>query len=439
MKVLIVAKTRQGSGACIGAITFEGQSVRLIAADAEWNEKAGMEYEVGEVWELEAAPAKKVIPPHVENVIVRSKRRLPPLNGKNQFIRRHMPPVRGGPGVLYEGLTQATKMGGMYIAEESGVPSHSTTFWIPDQPLARVDDGKRIHYRYPDPAGGRRLTYVGFQEPPETIPAGALLRVSLAHWWRPQDKPDHELRCYVQLSGWFMEDEIGYAEFGNPVLYGSPVESGTVPAVAAAATRRPAREIPLNMDQAQQLLEQVFGYDSFWPLQGDVIANLLKGRDTLAIMPTGSGKSLCYQLPALMFGGLTVVVSPLISLMQDQVDQLRELEVPAVYLNSTLSHPEYVVTADRVRGGQVKLLYLAPETLLRPETLVMLDNSNVDCLAIDEAHCISSWGHDFRPEYRQLLSVRERYNEAACFALTATATTRVQRDIGREPIASIRS
>jgi ATP-dependent DNA helicase RecQ len=148
MKVLIVAKTRQGSGACIGAITFEGQSVRLIAADAEWNETAGMEYEVGEVWELEATPAKEVIPPHVENIIVRSKRKLPPLRGKIQFIKRHMPPVRGGPELLYEGLTQATKMGGMYIAEKSGVPSHSTAFWIPDRPLVRDEDGRRIHYHF---------------------------------------------------------------------------------------------------------------------------------------------------------------------------------------------------------------------------------------------------------------------------------------------------
>ena len=156
---------------------------------------------------------------------------------------------------------------------------------------------------------------------------------------------------------------------------------------------------------------------------------MLAGRDTLAIMPTGGGKSLCYQLPALLFDGLTVVVSPLISLMQDQVDALRELGVPAAFLNSTVDYHTYVETAAAVREGRIKLLYLAPETLLRPETLVMLDHSKVACLTIDEAHCISSWGHDFRPEYRQLLPVRRRYPQAVCVALTATATRRVQEDI----------
>ena len=146
-------------------------------------------------------------------------------------------------------------------------------------------------------------------------------------------------------------------------------------------------------------------------------------------MPTGSGKSLCYQLPALLFDGLTVVVSPLISLMQDQVMQLRELGVPAAFLNSTVEYTDYLATAKRVTTGEIKLLYTSPETLLRPETLVLLDRSRVRCLAIDEAHCISEWGHDFRPEYRQLLPVRERYRDAVCIALTATATERVRRDI----------
>ncbi|MCX6032103.1 MAG: RecQ family ATP-dependent DNA helicase [Chloroflexi bacterium] len=134
-------------------------------------------------------------------------------------------------------------------------------------------------------------------------------------------------------------------------------------------------------------------------------------------------------MPALLFDGLTVVVSPLISLMQDQVDQVRELGVPAAFLNSTLDYADYLATARRVKSGEIKLLYTSPETLLRPETLVMLDRSSVDCLAIDEAHCISAWGHDFRPEYRQLLPVRKRYGSAVCVAFTATATRRVQADI----------
>jgi RecQ family ATP-dependent DNA helicase len=138
---------------------------------------------------------------------------------------------------------------------------------------------------------------------------------------------------------------------------------------------------------------------------------------------------MCYQLPALLFDGLTVVVSPLIALMQDQVDALLATGVRAAYLNSTVDYHSYVETANRVRAGALKLLYMAPETLLRPETLVMLDKSNVECLTIDEAHCISSWGHDFRPEYRQLLALRKRYPKAVCLALTATATRRVQDDI----------
>ena len=189
------------------------------------------------------------------------------------------------------------------------------------------------------------------------------------------------------------------------------------------------QDSPSAIQSPQQVLKSVFGYDEFRPLQLEIIQNVLQRRDTLIIMPTGGGKSLCYQLPALFFDGLTVVVSPLISLMQDQVTQLQQLGVDAVFLNSTLSHDEYVSTADWLRTGKVKLLYLAPEALLRPETLRLLDACRLDCLAIDEAHCISQWGHDFRPEYRQLAAVRERFPRAVCVALTATATPRVQTDI----------
>jgi ATP-dependent DNA helicase RecQ len=153
------------------------------------------------------------------------------------------------------------------------------------------------------------------------------------------------------------------------------------------------------------------------------------GRDTLIIMPTGGGKSLCYQLPALIFPGMTVVVSPLISLMQDQVSQLLDSGVAAAFINSTLAYQEQVHIMQQARNGEIKLLYMAPETLLRPEMLVLLDDCKIDCLAIDEAHCISSWGHDFRPEYRQLRAVRDRLPQAICVALTATATPRVQTDI----------
>jgi ATP-dependent DNA helicase RecQ len=148
-------------------------------------------------------------------------------------------------------------------------------------------------------------------------------------------------------------------------------------------------------------------------------------------MPTGGGKSLCYQIPALIFEGLTVVVSPLISLMKDQVEQLNQLEIPAVLLNSSLSHNEYRYNVSLLRQGEAKLLYVAPETLLKPRMLEMLTNlpMGVDCITIDEAHCISEWGHDFRPEYRQIADVRKRFPKAVCIALTATATGRVRDDV----------
>ncbi|MCL4529922.1 MAG: RecQ family ATP-dependent DNA helicase, partial [Chloroflexi bacterium] len=179
----------------------------------------------------------------------------------------------------------------------------------------------------------------------------------------------------------------------------------------------------------ESILKAAFGYDTFRPLQREVIENVLDKRDTLAVMPTGGGKSLCYQIPALIFGGLTVVVSPLIALMKDQVEQMRAYGVPALFLNSSLSAEAYQENMDYVRRGQVKLLYVAPETLLTARILSLLSTLKVDCLTIDEAHCISEWGHDFRPEYRQLVDVRCRFPDAICLALTATATQRVRADI----------
>ena len=179
----------------------------------------------------------------------------------------------------------------------------------------------------------------------------------------------------------------------------------------------------------QSKLKQIFGYDTFRPLQEEIIQNVLRKQDSLVVMPTGSGKSLCYQLPALEFPGLTVVVSPLISLMEDQVMQLRALGVTAVFLNSTLDHLGYDWVADQLLAGSAKLLYAAPETLVQPRTLDLLAKCRVDCLTIDEAHCISEWGHDFRPEYRQLVALRHRFPDAVCLAVTATATQRVREDI----------
>lgn len=181
--------------------------------------------------------------------------------------------------------------------------------------------------------------------------------------------------------------------------------------------------------KAQKILKTVFGYDKFISLQADIIENVLSKNDTLVIMPTGGGKSLCYQIPALIFKGITVVVSPLISLMKDQVEQLSETGVSAVLLNSSLPLPQYRRNVELVKEKKIKLLYIAPESLLKPGILEMLSSVQIDCLAIDEAHCISAWGHDFRPEYRQLTEFRRRFPDAVCVALTATATTRVRSDI----------
>ena len=403
MKVLIVAKTRRGAGACVGGITEEGRSVRLIAADAVTNERAGMEYEVGDVREIECRPDLQIIPPHVENVVVLSARRLKPTKRIEEAICRYMPPVIGGPEQLFDGLVQTAPSGALFIAKRTGLPRRSTMFWVPDQPLELDCAGKRLHYKYPSHGGPQMLVFVGFQEPIEVIPAGALLRVSLAHWWRPSDAREEEERCYVQLSGWFIETR--------------------------SEKRRPIARTDCLHSNALEVLRKAFGHNDFLPLQRDIVSRVLAGRDALAVMPTGGGKSLCYQLPAMMFDGLTVVVSPLIALMEDQVRQLRDLKVPAAFLNSTVAHSAYVAIMKLIRRGDVKILYVAPETLLRPETLMLLEQSCLRCLAVDEAHCISEWGHDFRPEYRQLPEVRWRFPNAVCLALTATATERVRRDV----------
>lgn len=181
--------------------------------------------------------------------------------------------------------------------------------------------------------------------------------------------------------------------------------------------------------KAEEILQKRFGYRTFRPLQAEIIQSVLNKKDTLVIMPTGGGKSICYQIPALLFPGITIVVSPLISLMKDQVEQLQEVGVEAVFVNSTLSPEAYGQNIRKIRNGTAKLLYLAPETLLKARTLQWLADLPVDCLTIDEAHCISEWGHDFRPEYREIVKIRENFPQAVCLALTATATPRVQKDM----------
>ena len=183
------------------------------------------------------------------------------------------------------------------------------------------------------------------------------------------------------------------------------------------------------MPTLPQLLKSTFGYATFRPLQREIIEANLVGEDVFALLPTGGGKSLCFQLPALARDGLTVVVSPLIALMKDQVDALQASGVAATFLNSTLSAEE---SRTRLRGlhrGQYKLLYVAPERLMLAGWVENLKTWNVSCIAIDEAHCVSEWGHDFRPEYRQLAKLRTALPEVPMMALTATATGRVREDI----------
>ena len=179
-------------------------------------------------------------------------------------------------------------------------------------------------------------------------------------------------------------------------------------------------------------LKTHFGYDQFRPLQREIVQDALAGRDVFVLMPTGGGKSLCFQLPALMRDGLTIVVSPLISLMKDQVDALQTSGIAATYLNSTLNREEAKARWRGLHRGEYRMLYVAPERLMLDTFLERALNWNIAQLAIDEAHCISEWGHDFRPEYRELKKLRKHLPDVPIMALTATATDRVRGDILKE-------
>ncbi len=178
-----------------------------------------------------------------------------------------------------------------------------------------------------------------------------------------------------------------------------------------------------------ELLKRHFGYEKFRPLQAEIIGHCMAGKDCLVLMPTGGGKSLCYQLPALKFPGLTVVISPLIALMKDQVDALRANGIPAAFINSSLTPTEIMRVEDEARRGKLKLLYLAPERLAMWSVAQFLQTLDISLFAVDEAHCISEWGHDFRPEYRNLHSLRRLSPKTPMMALTATANPRVRDDI----------
>ena len=188
----------------------------------------------------------------------------------------------------------------------------------------------------------------------------------------------------------------------------------------------------MSLQLLSSRLKQTFGYDGFRPLQREIMDASLEGRDAVAILPTGAGKSLCYQLPALVREGLTVVVSPLIALMKDQVDQLEASGVAATFLNSTLEANEARRRIDGLNSGEYQLLYVAPERLMLPDFLARLQGWKIAALAVDEAHCISEWGHDFRPEYRRLKEVRHLIPGIPVLALTATATERVREDIVKQ-------
>jgi ATP-dependent DNA helicase RecQ len=202
-----------------------------------------------------------------------------------------------------------------------------------------------------------------------------------------------------------------------------------MPATAADSHRQCIDDSLLPL---REVLHATWGYEEFRPLQAEAMQSVLQGRDSVVVMPTGGGKSLCFQAPALHLPGLAVVVSPLISLMKDQVDALVENGVPAACVNSTLSANERRDVAEKIRAGRLKLLYLSPERLMTERTLEFLKQSPLSLIAIDEAHCISDWGHDFRPEYRMLARLKEIFPGVAIHAYTATATETVRGDIARQ-------
>ncbi|NLB00260.1 MAG: DNA helicase RecQ [Methanomicrobiales archaeon] len=186
------------------------------------------------------------------------------------------------------------------------------------------------------------------------------------------------------------------------------------------------------MDTKYTVLERYFGYTAFRPHQEEIVDAVLAGRDVLAVMATGGGKSLCYQLPALVLGGLTVVVSPLIALMKDQVDSLRANGVAAATINSSLGYGEQKIIERVILEGRIRILYVSPERAVQSSFLALIKKANVRLIAVDEAHCISMWGHNFRPEYRRLRLLKERFPTVPIIALTATAIPAVQNDIATE-------
>ena len=181
--------------------------------------------------------------------------------------------------------------------------------------------------------------------------------------------------------------------------------------------------------EAKKILKSIYGYDQFRPLQWEIIESVLNNQDVLALMPTGGGKSLCFQIPALLKEGVAIVVSPLIALMKDQVEGLVANGVSADYINSSQSNSEQEIVFRALEAGEIKLLYVSPEKLISDHFLSFLQTLKINLIAVDEAHCISSWGHDFRPEYAQLGLLRNRFEGIPFIALTATADKLTRKDI----------
>ncbi|MBO5004307.1 MAG: RecQ family ATP-dependent DNA helicase [Clostridia bacterium] len=184
------------------------------------------------------------------------------------------------------------------------------------------------------------------------------------------------------------------------------------------------------MDKTLIFLKQYFGYTSFRKGQSEIICNLLNKQDCLAILPTGAGKSICYQIPALIFNNLTIVISPLISLMKDQVDKLNKKNIPAIYINSTMHNSAYKQVLRNIQLNKYKIIYIAPERLHNKNFLEIIKKTSISLIAIDEAHCVSEWGHDFRKSYLDICNfVSSLSNRPVIAAFTATATNLVQKDI----------
>ncbi|MEN6488358.1 MAG: RecQ family ATP-dependent DNA helicase, partial [Smithella sp.] len=181
----------------------------------------------------------------------------------------------------------------------------------------------------------------------------------------------------------------------------------------------------------QEALKKYFGYETFYPLQAEIIDHVLAGKDALVLMPTGGGKSICFQIPALLREGTAIIISPLIALMKDQVDALKANGIAAAFLNSTQTEEESAGIIRLCLQGDIKLLYISPERLAVASMIGLLQSLRISLFAVDEAHCISSWGHDFRPDYMKLHVLRKKFPDIPLIALTATADRAIRNDILR--------